>query len=59
MQLSEKMAEELGSRVLLSQPVVKVEQNEAGVNVHTADGQHFQVPHSYYAMLKILTLNAV
>lgn len=43
MQLAEGMANLLGDRVMLGRPVVKVEQNEAGVTVQCANGDIFQV----------------
>jgi monoamine oxidase len=39
-QIPERLAEELGDRIVLGQPVVRIEQDDGGVTVTTADGNY-------------------
>ena len=43
MQISEKLAAQLGDRVILGQPVIRVEQTDKGVTVATANGTTYTV----------------
>jgi monoamine oxidase len=43
MQISEKLAALLGDRVVLDQPVIRVEQTDKGVTVATANGTTYTV----------------